>query len=159
MRHSFYAALLLLQHPQALLKKGWKFLVVLLLGLSLVAGAISGILSIFIGESETNAELHAPIGFYGGNVGLSPETEQYRSMVQEVLAAYGIPEYESLILAIIQVESKGLLADVMQSSESAGLAPNAFTNPLQSIEQGVKYMKANIGKYLQSIILDILFIV
>ena len=76
MRHSFYGSLQLLQHPKALLKKGWKFLVVLLLGLSLVSGAISGILSIFIGESETNAELHAPIGFYGGNVGLSPETEQ-----------------------------------------------------------------------------------
>ena len=68
MRHSFYGSLQLLQHPKALLKKGWKFLVVLLLGLSLVSGAISGILSIFIGESETNAELHAPIGFYGGNV-------------------------------------------------------------------------------------------
>ena len=144
MHHSFYASMQLLQQPQMLVKKGWKFLVVLLLGLMVVAGSLGGVLSIFIGESESSTDSQAPIGFYGGNVGLSPETEQYRSMVQEVLTRYGIPEYESVILAIIQVESKGLLADVMQSSESAGLAPNAFTNPLQSIEQGVKYMKANI---------------
>ena len=85
MHHSFYASMQLLQQPQVLLKKGWKVLVVLLLGLMVVAGSLGGVLSIFIGESESSTDSQAPIGFYGGNVGLSPETEQYRSMVQEVL--------------------------------------------------------------------------
>ena len=90
MHHSFYRPMQLLQRPHALLKQGWKMLVVLLLGLSLVLGALSGVLSIFIGESETNSNTQAPIGFYGGNIGLSPETEQYRRMVQDVLAEYGL---------------------------------------------------------------------
>ena len=75
MHHSFYASMQLLQQPQVLVKKGWKVLVVLLLGLMVVAGSLGGVLSIFIGESESSTDSQAPIGFYGGNVGLSPETE------------------------------------------------------------------------------------
>lgn len=134
----------LLRNPQALTRNGLRVFLLFLVALLLVAGVMSGVTSLLLGESQTESRTSAPIGFYGGNVGLSPTTEQYRPMVQEVLQAYGIPQYENLILAIIQVESQGAVADVMQSSESAGLPPNAFTNPLQSIDQGVKYIKANL---------------
>lgn len=42
MHHSFYASMQLLQQPQVLVKRGWKFLVVLLLGLMVVAGSLGG---------------------------------------------------------------------------------------------------------------------
>lgn len=45
-----------------------------------------------------------------------------------------------MVLVIIQLESGGRVKDVMQSSESAGLAPNAIKNEQDSIKQGVKYL-------------------
>ena len=59
MHHSFYASMQLLQQPQVLLKRGWRFLVVLLLGLVVIAGSLGGVLSIFIGESESSTDSQA----------------------------------------------------------------------------------------------------
>lgn len=42
------------------------------------------------------------------------------------------------LLAIMQVESGGTAADVMQSSESMGLPPNSLSTE-ESIKQGCKY--------------------
>ena len=52
---------------------------------------------------------------------------------------YGISDHVGTLLAIIQVESGGVLADVMQSSESAGLPPGAIKDKEASINQGCKY--------------------
>lgn len=72
-------------------------------------------------------------------INISPEVEQYRSKVEEECLKNGIPETVNLILAIIMQESGGRVPDVMQSSESQGLPPNAITDPHYSIEVGVKY--------------------
>lgn len=73
----------------------------------------------------------------------SPEVLRYESMVLEELKKYGLEKELNTILAIIQVESGGLLPDVMQSSESAGLPVNSYTNPKDSIVQGVKAFNEN----------------
>ena len=41
----------------------------------------------------------------------------------------------------MQQESRGKGGDPMQSSESAGLAPNTITDPMESIQYGVKHFQ------------------
>ncbi|GAA3327088.1 hypothetical protein GCM10020331_065660 [Ectobacillus funiculus] len=54
----------------------------------------------------------------------------------------GVDEkYVPVLLAVITQESGGTAADVMQSSESAGLPPGAITDPAASIHQGVIHWK------------------
>src|SRR5690625_5983048 len=56
-------------------------------------------------------------------------------MVEKYAKEYGVLEYVSTLLAIIEVESGGKLKDVMQSSESLGLPPNTLDTEA-SIQQG-----------------------
>lgn len=72
---------------------------------------------------------------------LSESTMKWYDDVVRVANDNQIPEYIPYIMAIIEVESKGLVPDVMQSSESAGLAPNTLRE-IASIEQGVSYLKS-----------------
>ncbi len=69
---------------------------------------------------------------------LSPEVLKYKTLVEKYAHKYEIGEYISYLLAIMQVESGGILVDVMQSSESAGLPPNSLETE-SSIDQGCKY--------------------
>lgn len=69
---------------------------------------------------------------------LSPEVLEHQPMVEKYCKINGIEEYIMYILAIIQVESGGKLADVMQSSESAGLPVNTLKTE-ESIKQGCSY--------------------
>ncbi|MGX7417873.1 bifunctional lytic transglycosylase/C40 family peptidase [Carnobacterium gallinarum] len=69
---------------------------------------------------------------------LSEEVIAHQATVEKYCKKYGIEDYVNYILAIMQVESKGQGQDVMQSSESLGLAPNSISTE-QSIEQGCKY--------------------
>lgn len=101
---------------------GFAFLVFLLFGLLLS-----------LGEDEQQSLLSSSGGF-----GLSADVLAYQSMVEEYCKKYGIEEYVMYILAIMQVESGGQGNDVMQSSESLGLAPNTLTAE-ESIKQGCKY--------------------
>lgn len=71
---------------------------------------------------------------------VSKEVLKYKYLVEKYAKLEKIEEYIPLILAIIQVESGGNGNDVMQSSESIGLPPNSFTNPEDSIKQGVYYI-------------------
>lgn len=81
----------------------------------------------------TTISLESQNGALTTNVlALEPVVRRYAIM-------YGIEDKVPLILAIIQQESGGSVPDVMQSSESAGLPRNTFTDPEQSIAQGVKY--------------------
>lgn len=76
-----------------------------------------------------------------GTLGLDPAVEQWRDLVTEVADEKGMSDYVGLILAIIQIESGGKGTDIMQSSESAGYAPNHFKDERKSVEQGVKHLK------------------
>ena len=49
---------------------------------------------------------------------VSPEVLAHRPLIEKYGKEYGIEDYVSYILAIMQVESGGTAEDVMQSSES-----------------------------------------
>ena len=94
---------------------------------------------LFVGIFVTDEE-DSGYGFSMDFTGLnlSPEVLRHLPMVEKYCAEYGISEYVMYILAIIQVESGGVLEDVMQSSESLGLPPNTLGTE-ESIKQGCKY--------------------
>src|SRR5699024_724924 len=69
---------------------------------------------------------------------VSEDVLKHQPMVEKYAQEYGISEYVSTLLAIIQVESGGKVPDVMQSSESLGLPPNSLDTEA-SIQQGTKY--------------------
>src|SRR5699024_7388923 len=74
-----------------------------------------------------------------GDVSVSEDVLKHQPMVEKYANEYGISEYVSTLLAIIQVESGGgTVPDVMQSSESLGLPPNSLDTEA-SIKQGTKY--------------------
>lgn len=65
---------------------------------------------------------------------------QYQEAIQKELAKYGREEHLNLVLAITTQESGGTASlDIMQASESLGLAPNTIQDPQYSIEVGVRY--------------------
>lgn len=75
---------------------------------------------------------------------LSPEVLEHEDTVVQELSKHGLEAYKDLVLVIIQLESGGVLPDVMQSSESLGLAPNSITDPQKSIEAGVNHLAKGI---------------
>lgn len=79
-------------------------------------------------------------GYGGGQgIGVNENVMAFQPLVQKYATLNNIPDLVNIILAMIQQESGGRALDVMQSSESAGLPPNTFTNPEDSIRQGVMY--------------------
>jgi cell wall-associated NlpC family hydrolase len=74
------------------------------------------------------------------SLNLSDEVMSYQPMLSEECEKQGMGEYEDVLLAVMMQESAGKLDDVMQSSESAGLAPNSLKSEA-SIKQGVAYFK------------------
>ena len=84
-------------------------------------------------------------GVYYGGANLSAEVLAYRPMVERYAAQYGISEYVTVLLAIMQVESGGTPEDVMQSSESMGLPPNSL-DAESSIRQGCRYFAELLAK-------------
>lgn len=74
---------------------------------------------------------------YGG-ANVSAEVLVHKPMLVKYAREYGIEDYVNVLLAIIQVESGGMLEDVMQSSESMGLPPNTLSTE-ESIKQGCRY--------------------
>lgn len=76
---------------------------------------------------------------------ISPQVESFRPEVEKYAAEAGIPDYVDYLLAIMQVESGGSGKDVMQSSESLGLAPNTLDTD-ESIRQGCAYLAETLGR-------------
>ena len=75
---------------------------------------------------------------------LSVEILAYTSTIQKYASQYGIPEYVSVIQAIMMQESGGRGTDPMQSSEYPyntryPNSPNAIQEPEYSIEVGIQY--------------------
>lgn len=79
-----------------------------------------------------------------GGLTVFPEVLKHQLLVEKYCKEYGIPEHVKTILAIMQVESGGKVADVMQSSESLGLPPNSLSTE-ESIKQGCKYFSELIS--------------
>lgn len=80
----------------------------------------------------------------GGTADVSEAVLQWRPVVEEFAHQYGIPDYVDVILAIMMIESGGKAADIMQSSESLGLPPNTISDPVTSIDVGVKHLSGVI---------------
>lgn len=68
----------------------------------------------------------------------SSQVKNYKPQIEQYCAEAGITGYEDYIMAIMQIESGGYGQDVMQSSESLGLARNTL-NTDESIRQGCAY--------------------
>ena len=102
--------------------------------------ALFGLLAfvaIFISNEEHSSDSGDFIGDIDG-ISVSADVLKHQRMVEKYAKEYGILEYVSMLLAIIEVESGGKLKDVMQSSESLGLPPNSLDTEA-SIKQGTKY--------------------
>jgi hypothetical protein len=73
---------------------------------------------------------------------IAPEVQQWEPIVHEFVNRENMDEkYVPILLSVMMQESGGTDADVMQSSESAGLPPRAITDPVASIKQGVIHWK------------------
>jgi len=73
------------------------------------------------------------------------EVLRWRPEIEYWASHYGIEDWVPELLAIMQVESRGQVADLMQSSESAGLPPNTLQYE-DSIAQGVRYLASIIAR-------------
>ncbi len=76
---------------------------------------------------------------------LSDSVLEYEDLVKFYAEEEGIYEYVPVLLAIMEVETKGERADVMQSSESAGLEPNTL-GPEDSIAQACDYFRGLVDR-------------
>lgn len=102
---------------------------VMVLLLVIIVGIIGG--AAFSGSSESNEAL-------------SQEVLAYTSTIQKYASQCGIPEYVSVIQAIMMQESGGRGTDPMQSSECPyntryANSPNAIQDADYSIEVGIQY--------------------
>lgn len=93
--------------------------------------------AIFISNEEDSSDNDVPLD-HGGGVSISADVLKHQPMVEKHANKYGVSDYVSTLLAIIEVESGGNLQDVMQSSESLGLPPNTLDTEA-SIKKGTKY--------------------
>ena len=76
---------------------------------------------------------------------LSDSVLEYEDLVKYYAEEEGIYEYVPVLLAIMEVETKGERDDVMQSSESAGLEPNSL-RPEASIAQACDYFRGLVDR-------------
>ena len=79
----------------------------------------------------------------GRAVNLSDSVLQYQDQVNRYCDEYSIPAFSQVVLAIMQQESAGSVADVMQASESPfntwyANTPNSISDPDYSIRVGVE---------------------
>jgi len=132
--------LLLLKNPISLTGLGVIIAILLLVGM-IILGAVVGV-NIANQESQQSNN---------GSMGVSASVLQWSSHIEEELKKYGLEQHLSLVLAIVMQESGGVASlDIMQSSESIGLPPNSITDPLYSIEVGVRYFSNVISRAEQA---------
>ncbi|WP_051330945.1 lysozyme family protein [Aneurinibacillus terranovensis] len=127
--------------------KSWLW-VVAMANLPILAGVLTIFLLLFVlftsflilSGSINNQDT---IGMYqlapGGSAKVSKEVLRWEPLVTKYAQQYGVESYVGILLALIQQESSGTELDVMQSSESIGLPPNAITDPEYSIQVGVEH--------------------
>ncbi|PNK23091.1 hypothetical protein CBR56_27810 [Bacillus thuringiensis] len=89
-------------------------------------------------------------GTFDINERVNDKVRSYRGAMEEECKRQGVGmDAVPGLLAIMMVESEGRGGDPMQSSESAGLPMNTYTNPADSIRQGVKHFKESLDTTLQ----------
>ncbi len=101
--------------------------------LAVLAATVIGIIALVISavlNKDTTREIQE-------SETVSQDVQNYKPMIEKYAADYEVSGYVDLLMAIMQVESGGQGRDVMQSSESLGLAVNSL-DPEPSIEQGCK---------------------
>lgn len=79
----------------------------------------------------------------GHAINLSDSVLQYETQVKQYCEEYEIPAFSQVVLAIMQQESAGAVADVMQASESPfntwyANTPGSISDPDYSIRVGVE---------------------
>ena len=87
-------------------------------------------------------------GIQTGTSAINSATEGYRKTVDQLKGRYGVKDTD-LVLAMMMQESGGGangVKDVMQSSESLGMAPNTIQDPIRSIEAGLKLLGSNLSQ-------------
>ena len=87
-------------------------------------------------------------GIQTGTSAINSATEGYRKTVDQLKGRYGVKDTD-LVLAMMMQESGGGangVKDVMQSSESLGMAPNTIQDPTRSIEAGLKLLGSNLSQ-------------
>ncbi|MBU5611105.1 lysozyme family protein [Aerococcus urinae] len=79
---------------------------------------------------------------------LTPQVLKWQDAMSKEMSKQGIDQkWLFVLLGIMQVESGGhsdRVPDIMQASESLGLAPNSISDPYKSIEVGVKAFKNSL---------------
>ncbi|MDR4950466.1 bifunctional lytic transglycosylase/C40 family peptidase [Neobacillus cucumis] len=117
--------------------KNWKQITIgVVFSLILMAGLLAGIQS---SQQKPSVNNTSPIG----TANVPPHIAQWKGLVLEYTTKYGIPEYTDILLAIIYQElGSSQTLDIMQSSESAGLPPNAIQDPVMSVNLGVQHFKS-----------------
>lgn len=96
-----------------------------------------------LGASASSSQIQTGTAAIGGSV------ESYRATVTQVAAQYGMSDYVSLILAVMQQESGGKGSDPMQSAEGPynkkyPHKPNGITDPSYSIQCGIQELKLDL---------------
>lgn len=122
-----------------------RFLVIMLLIFTLLPTTVEAVKIEGLANYD-DAKLTAFLENTGDKLPLNPKVEAYRERMLSELKKEGMEHKLDLMLAIMQVESKGNMVDIMQSSESAGLPRNTLGTDA-SIKQAIKYMKNIIEQY------------
>lgn len=110
--------------------KNRKKIVIIILSFLLLL--FSGIAALINEESQPNT----------GTAKVNKTVMAWKPVVEEYAQKYGISDYVEVILAIMMVETGGSQLDIMQSSESLGLPPNTISDPIQSIDIGVRNLSS-----------------
>lgn len=111
--------------------KHWKKIVLIVLSFLLLM--VIGVMLLVGGDSGNS-----------GTAKVNDAVLAWEPVVRQYAEEYGIPEYVGVILAIMMVETGGSGLDIMQSSESLGLPPNSITDPILSIDVGVRHLASVI---------------
>ncbi|MBT2655323.1 lysozyme family protein [Bacillus sp. ISL-18] len=117
--------------------RNWKQITIgFVFSLIVMAGLLVGMQS---SQQESLGNINSPLG----TANVPPHIAQWKGLVHEYTTKYGIPEYTDFLLAIMYQELGSYnTLDIMQSSESAGLPPNAIQDPVMSVNLGVKHFKS-----------------
>lgn len=119
-------------------------LLIVLAVVIVIASLLVALISSIVGAVKDASSAQVIAGLYRQL--LSDNTISYTQDVKDAAVNEQIEDYVNYLLAIMEVESHGIGTDVMQSSESAGLPPNSFKTPQESIAQGAKYFASCVMK-------------
>lgn len=84
-----------------------------------------------------------------GTAAIGASVASYRPAVTQIAAQYGMSDYVSLILAVMEQESGGRGGDPMQAAEGPfnkkyPHVPNGISDPTYSLQCGIQELKLNL---------------